>query len=90
MFLILEHLKGKLESYVATLPKVKLVRTPQREGLIRARTYGADHASGDVIIFLDSHCEANVGWLVPLLAGELSTEFYTIKWNFCVGWTNMQ
>jgi len=62
------HLKKKLEDYVATLDKVKLVRTKQREGLIRARAFGADHSTGDVVIFLDSHCEANVGWLPPLLA----------------------
>ena len=63
-----EHLKKKLEDYVATLKKVKLVRTNQREGLIRARAFGADHSTGDVVIFLDSHCETNVGWLPPLLA----------------------
>lgn len=63
-----EHLKKKLEDYVSTLKKVKLVRTKQREGLIRARAYGADHSAGDVVIFLDSHCETNVGWLPPLLA----------------------
>lgn len=63
-----DHLGKKLEDYVATLPKVKLVRTGKREGLIRARAFGADHSTGEVVIFLDSHCETNVGWLPPLLA----------------------
>jgi len=41
---------------------VKLVRSKQRLGLIRARMTGADAASGDVLIFLDAHCEANDVW----------------------------
>ena len=43
---------------------VKYVRTKQRSGLIRARIAGAEAATGDVLIFLDSHCEAAEGWYV--------------------------
>ncbi|XP_052860087.1 N-acetylgalactosaminyltransferase 6-like [Anopheles cruzii] len=63
-----EFLKGQLDDYVAeNMPKVKVVRLPERSGLIAARLAGAKVASGDVLIFLDSHTEANVNWLPPLL-----------------------
>jgi len=58
-------LKTKLEEYIRDFPKVKLVRTTQREGLIRARVFGADHSDGEVLLFLDSHCEANSGCINP-------------------------
>lgn len=53
------ELQGKLERYIETKfpPIVRLVRLRERQGLIRARLAGAREASGDVIIFLDSHCE---------------------------------
>ena len=64
---LLDDLKDKLDEYIATQPKVKILRHSKREGLIRARMTGANAANGDTITFLDSHCEANVGWLEPLL-----------------------
>ncbi|XP_023337837.1 probable N-acetylgalactosaminyltransferase 9 [Eurytemora carolleeae] len=47
-------------------PKVGLVRTPSQLGLIRARLTGAEVATGDILVFLDSHCEATTGWLEPM------------------------
>lgn len=47
---------------------VKLVRAEERLGLIRGKLFGAQVATGDVVIFLDAHCEANKQWLEPLLA----------------------
>ncbi|KAK3092658.1 hypothetical protein FSP39_005536 [Pinctada imbricata] len=65
-----EHLKDKLETYLKKEFKglVKLYRNKERMGLIGTRTRGAELSTGDVIIFLDAHCECNKNWLVPLLA----------------------
>ena len=62
-----EDLRGKLEEWVDTDPGIKIVRLAKREGLIRARMAGADAATGEVLVFLDSHCECSTGWLEPML-----------------------
>ncbi|XP_061548162.1 polypeptide N-acetylgalactosaminyltransferase 13 isoform X3 [Phycodurus eques] len=64
-----DFLGKKLEDYVQTLEvPVKILRMEQRSGLIRARLRGAAATKGQVITFLDAHCECTVGWLEPLLA----------------------
>ncbi|CAN8173985.1 unnamed protein product, partial [Coccothraustes coccothraustes] len=64
-----EFLKASLESYVRKLGvPVRILRMEQRSGLIRARLRGAAAAKGQVITFLDAHCECTLGWLEPLLA----------------------
>ncbi|VEN35240.1 unnamed protein product [Callosobruchus maculatus] len=63
-------LHGLLSHYLTTRLSdhpVKLVRMQKRVGLIRARLEGARKAVGDVLIFLDAHCETTVGWAEPLL-----------------------
>nr|CAD7447824.1 unnamed protein product [Timema bartmani] len=63
-----DHCKKPLDDYVAQhLAKVKVIHLPERSGLIRARLAGARRATAQVLIFLDSHTEANVNWLPPLL-----------------------
>jgi len=51
---------------------VKLVRSTERLGLIRARLAGADASSGDVLVFLDAHCEVNIVWYFVLNIWEIT------------------
>ena len=66
----LAHLHQQLDDELAKpyYRKVKVVRNKEREGLIRARNNGAIAATGDVVVFLDAHCEVDYNWLPPLLA----------------------
>jgi len=57
----------KLDAYVPLLPKTRMVRLPERRGLMAARTAGAEATVGDVTLFLDSHIEVTDGYLEPLL-----------------------
>ncbi|KAJ1521517.1 hypothetical protein ONE63_003180 [Megalurothrips usitatus] len=63
-----DELQESLDTHIAeNLPLVRVIRLPERSGLIRARLAGAKQAKAEVLVFLDSHTEANVNWLPPLL-----------------------
>lgn len=56
-----DYIKGKFEG------KAKLYRNGERHGLIRARCDGARKATGDILVYLDAHCEAGYNWIYPLI-----------------------
>ncbi|XP_054905631.1 polypeptide N-acetylgalactosaminyltransferase 6 [Poeciliopsis prolifica] len=83
-----DHLKEKLELFVEQFKIVRVVRQPERKGLITARLLGASIATAEVLTFLDAHCECFHGWLEPLLAriveeptAVVSPEITTIDLN---------
>ncbi|XP_037328169.1 N-acetylgalactosaminyltransferase 7 isoform X3 [Pungitius pungitius] len=65
-----EHLKERLEEYIKQWNGlVQLFRNEKREGLIQARSIGANKATkGQVLIYLDAHCEVGINWYAPLVA----------------------
>ncbi|XP_040819226.1 polypeptide N-acetylgalactosaminyltransferase 15 [Ochotona curzoniae] len=62
------QLKSALSENVARLEGVKLLRSNKRLGPAGARMLGAARATGDVLVFMDAHCECHPGWLEPLLS----------------------
>lgn len=61
------NLKQPLDDAVASLPKVRIMRSPFRIGLMKARMLGAVNSQGPALIFMDAHIEVRPGWLEPLL-----------------------
>ncbi|XP_065559297.1 polypeptide N-acetylgalactosaminyltransferase 3-like isoform X5 [Artemia franciscana] len=62
-------LGAPLEEHLLKLSiPVRVLRSRDRIGLIKARLIGAKNATGDVLTFLDAHCETTPGWLEPLLS----------------------
>lgn len=61
-----------LDHYLNNLSSVRgvdisVIRSTTRIGLIKARLMGVERARGEVLTFIDAHCEATRGWLEPLL-----------------------
>ena len=63
-----DYLKAPLQIELEKLPvPAHVLHTDHRVGLIQARLLGAAEATGDILTFLDAHCECTQGWLEPLL-----------------------
>ncbi|XP_053679206.1 putative polypeptide N-acetylgalactosaminyltransferase 9 [Anopheles nili] len=80
----LPHLKAQLEDYFATYSKVRIIRAPERLGLIRARMLGGKSTTTELITFLDAHVEVTIGWLEaliqPVAANWTTIAIPTIDW----------
>ncbi|XP_051912891.1 polypeptide N-acetylgalactosaminyltransferase 6 isoform X1 [Hippocampus zosterae] len=63
-----EYLQKQLEEFVRELKIVRVMRQRERKGLVAARLLGASVAQGQVLTFLDAHCECFHGWLEPLIS----------------------
>ena len=64
-FLVIEEeLKNPLTEYCEEHfgDAVKILRPSKRVGFIVGKNLGARQATGDVIVFLEPHCEASPGW----------------------------
>ncbi|KAM4028829.1 polypeptide N-acetylgalactosaminyltransferase 15 isoform 2-T2 [Anomaloglossus baeobatrachus] len=66
------HLKTALSEYVSRIDGVKLIRSNKRLGIIGSRMLGAARATGEILVFMDPHCECHPGWLEPLLSRILT------------------
>ncbi|XP_059171586.1 polypeptide N-acetylgalactosaminyltransferase 5-like [Physella acuta] len=62
-----DYLKGPLHRYFSPYPKVKIIHSPGRVGLIQARILGFDLSTAPVVVFLDAHIECFPGWAESLL-----------------------
>ena len=45
---------------MAQFDKVRILRLPERSGLIRARLAGIAEVNAQILTFLDSHCEVKM------------------------------
>ncbi|KAL5285108.1 gly-5 family protein [Megaselia abdita] len=66
-FSSMNHLKERLDVYFKDNQQVKVLRTTQRLGIMKARLFGYLNATSPIITFLNSACECTEGWLEPLL-----------------------
>ena len=63
----MEHLKEPLDEYIKQFDKVRIIHSEDRLGLIRCRMKGSLEAKAQTLTYLDSHIEAGIGWLEPML-----------------------
>lgn len=55
-----KYLFKELDDAIVNLNNVHILRSVNRTGLVGARLMGAREAKGDVLVFLDAHCEVSI------------------------------
>ncbi len=66
-------LKSELDSFIKkgfSSKIVNIIRNRERKGIIQSRTEAGYYASGDVIIFMDSHCEVYFDTKISVLSKQ--------------------
>lgn len=78
-FFYLEKFKEKLKIFLWNnlgSKKVKLLRIPKRAGLMRARVFGAKHATGEVSLLVISHRNA---YFIKTFSKAGGSKFFATK-----------
>lgn len=82
-----DHLGRHLSDYITRFNGlVKLYRNDRREGLIRARSIGAQKSEAKpnrILVYLDAHCEVGYNWLPPLIMPIIKNRFLLLFLRFC-------
>lgn len=65
---------GSVEELVRRFPQVRVHRHATRQGASPAKALGAQHARGDVLVFLDGHCKPEHGAIARLIKNVESVD----------------
>jgi len=57
-----------IQQEIADIEIIKMIRSKKQIGIVQSRMQAVKEATGDVVAFLDSHCECYEGWVEPLLS----------------------
>lgn len=58
---------GSIEEALRRFPQIRVVRQPERQGASPTKALGAQHATGEVLVFLDGHCLPERGAVARLV-----------------------
>lgn len=58
---------GSVEAALSRFKPVRSVRHERRQGVSPTKMLGADHARGEVLVFLDAHCKPEPGSIARLI-----------------------